>query len=675
MIQLINVSMQFGDKIVLKNQNCSLNKGINLIIGENGSGKSTLMKIMMGILSPTSGEVLYRSNDMKFSYQGQDESLYDNESLNKNIKLLKADIDEKIFNELCNILTFSDTNKKISSLSGGERQKAEIIFCLSKKASVYFLDEHFSSLDKKTKGKLVTYLNEFSEERYVVLINHDKSLSSLHIDKIIELFSEDHKEVNSYSVSKIIKNNRVFLAFSSYFKNQKILSLIKFMLLVSSFLLFSLGMSYVNTKTDYERYSNLLSQDPFSVHSINFSNVKSIEEVDPSIFSFTKEDGYQYLKLYETSSERAITFYGAKEESTTLDYYTNKKTKAFPNDSFLVLNDETYMINFIEKDELQSKVNKSKHIQSVIDGYKEDDILLCSNDFIDKILTSNLNEIKGSPNISFNTSYGFSFDEYNGCLKRGTTSLKSNIVENRDDYYLSIPNCSPNKVIKTFEFNTEIKVNESSSDSKIHISLPLLKLLYSQYDASFNRSEVAYGLDLNDSYIENLIKSCSSITPLEINKDFSRINSKYLYLYFPLSTILFLSDIFVILFTKNRYSKWYQKQVNIFDRNQLSKKSFDLGLLLANSFEALLAGTISLTLYIFLFIPKANYNLMIEGILIHPENFYYYSEQPNNPYYDNITSPMRLITFEPLFFIIILFILTYLAINIYATKSSKNQVA
>ena len=302
MIQLINVSMQFGDKIVLKNQNCSLNKGINLIIGENGSGKSTLMKIMMGILSPTSGEVLYRSNDMKFSYQGQDESLYDNESLNKNIKLLKADIDEKIFNELCNILTFSDTNKKISSLSGGERQKAEIIFCLSKKASVYFLDEPFSSLDKKTKGKLVTYLNEFSEERYVVLINHDKSLSSLHIDKIIELFSEDHKEVNSYSVSKIIKNNRVFLAFSSYFKNQKILLLIKFMLLVSSFLLFSLGMSYVNTKTDYERYSNLLSQDPFSVHSINFSNVKSIEEVDPSIFSFTKEDGYQYLKLYETSS-------------------------------------------------------------------------------------------------------------------------------------------------------------------------------------------------------------------------------------------------------------------------------------------------------------------------------------------------------------------------------------
>ena len=130
--------------------------------------------------------------------------------------------------------------------------------------------------------------------------------------------------------------------------------------------------------------------------------------------------------------------------------------------------------------------------------------------------------------------------------------------------------------------------------------------------------------------------------------------------------------------TANRIVKNYEEAHDLiatisFDRNQLSKKSFDLGLLLANSFEALLAGTISLTLYIFLFIPKANYNLMIEGILIHPENFYYYSEQPNNPYYDNITSPMRLITFEPLFFIIILFILTYLSINIYATKSSKNQ--
>ena len=177
-----------------------------------------------------------------------------------------------------------------------------------------------------------------------------------------------------------------------------------------------------------------------------------------------------------------------------------------------------------------------------------------------------------------------------------------------------------------------------------------------------------------DSNIVSSIKEFSSIIiPQEIYQDYSKLSNSSIYLYFPLSAILFLCDLFLIFFTRNKYSKWYLSEINVFSRNDINTKSLDLGLLISNAIEASLSFVISLILYRTTFIKNANFNLMKNNIINHPSSYYYYSEQPNNPYYDNITSLMKLISFEPLFFMIILLCFIYVLSNFLACKSSRKR--
>ena len=66
LIELCNVSMDFGQEVVLSNINLSIQKGdFFVLVGPSGGGKSTLLKIMSGILEPTAGEVLVEGRALK----------------------------------------------------------------------------------------------------------------------------------------------------------------------------------------------------------------------------------------------------------------------------------------------------------------------------------------------------------------------------------------------------------------------------------------------------------------------------------------------------------------------------------------------------------------------------------------------------------------------------------
>ena len=73
MIEVRNLTKSFGDKVVLDNINVTFETGkTNLIIGQSCSGKSVLMKNLVGLLQPTSGEVLYDDRDfIRMSKKGK----------------------------------------------------------------------------------------------------------------------------------------------------------------------------------------------------------------------------------------------------------------------------------------------------------------------------------------------------------------------------------------------------------------------------------------------------------------------------------------------------------------------------------------------------------------------------------------------------------------------------
>ena len=65
MIEVKHIDKSFGDKAVLRDINAVFDDGkTNLIIGQSGAGKTVLMKILVGLLDPTGGEVLYDGRDL-----------------------------------------------------------------------------------------------------------------------------------------------------------------------------------------------------------------------------------------------------------------------------------------------------------------------------------------------------------------------------------------------------------------------------------------------------------------------------------------------------------------------------------------------------------------------------------------------------------------------------------
>ena len=64
MLELINISYEVDHKKILDNINIKFDSNFTVITGPNGSGKSTLAKIIMGIIKPTSGKILYNGEDI-----------------------------------------------------------------------------------------------------------------------------------------------------------------------------------------------------------------------------------------------------------------------------------------------------------------------------------------------------------------------------------------------------------------------------------------------------------------------------------------------------------------------------------------------------------------------------------------------------------------------------------
>lgn len=163
MITAVNLTEYYPNRYLFSNLSFSLGKGLCVLEGKSGCGKTTLLRILSGLEKTTEGEARYSKEDFVFFCCGQEASLYGEFTLNQNLSLFKPDYVPDELRSVLEKLRFPFSDKKINQLSGGECQKAEIAFCLSKHADAYILDEPFASLDKEAKDNLVLILNKKSE--------------------------------------------------------------------------------------------------------------------------------------------------------------------------------------------------------------------------------------------------------------------------------------------------------------------------------------------------------------------------------------------------------------------------------------------------------------------------------------------------------------------------------
>lgn len=189
MLEIVDLTTKNGD-FMLNSINLRVEKrNCHIIFGENGSGKTTLIESILGIKKIFSGKIFLDGRDITntptesrgITYVPQDLALFPNMTVKENIDFVrkinnKICLDEETTDELIGQFKLNHLlNTKVSSLSGGEKQKVAFLRAFISGRRVLLLDEPFSSLDITTKNNLYRLLKDckIKLNLLVVLVTHD----------------------------------------------------------------------------------------------------------------------------------------------------------------------------------------------------------------------------------------------------------------------------------------------------------------------------------------------------------------------------------------------------------------------------------------------------------------------------------------------------------------------
>lgn len=187
-IELQNLTKRFGKKTAVDSVSLTLTPGVWGLIGANGAGKTTLMRMLAGILTPTSGRVLCDGADTRvmgeawrdmLGYLPQNFGFYpeftvaDYLDYMAALKGLEKQAARRKIEELCEILSLTRVYKnKIKKLSGGTQRRVGIAQALLNDPEVLILDEPTSGLDPGERVRFRNLLSEFARERIVLISTH-----------------------------------------------------------------------------------------------------------------------------------------------------------------------------------------------------------------------------------------------------------------------------------------------------------------------------------------------------------------------------------------------------------------------------------------------------------------------------------------------------------------------
>ena len=198
-IEVNNLQKAMGDKLLVENLSFSLPPGgIVGVIGPNGAGKSTLFRMLTSEISADHGEISF-GETVQLSYVDQSrDDLQDNETVWESIsggaeiiELGDAQVNSRAY---CSSFNFKggDQQKKLSLLSGGERNRVHMARLLKEGGNVLLLDEPTNDLDVETLRALEDALVDFAG--CAVVISHDRFFLDRICTHILSFEGDAHVE-------------------------------------------------------------------------------------------------------------------------------------------------------------------------------------------------------------------------------------------------------------------------------------------------------------------------------------------------------------------------------------------------------------------------------------------------------------------------------------------------
>ena len=210
-IDVVNLSLNYGKKAVLRDVSFTVNRGeFFVIIGPNGSGKTSLIKLIAGIENPQQGRI---------DILGQRLSGYSRRALARKMALvpqsapadfpftvaetvlmgrtphmgllgLESESDLQIVQQVMAFVGITDlADRKMENLSGGERQRAFVARAVCQSSEIILLDEPTASLDLAYQARMMDLMEALKNDRNatIVMVSHDVNLAALYADRMLLL--------------------------------------------------------------------------------------------------------------------------------------------------------------------------------------------------------------------------------------------------------------------------------------------------------------------------------------------------------------------------------------------------------------------------------------------------------------------------------------------------------
>jgi len=214
LIELRNISKQFGSQPVLRDISLSIETGKTLVlIGESGCGKSVTMKLMMNLLQPSHGEVLWDGHPIKsrsekqivkerlrFGYLFQGAALFDSLTVFENVafglrqnrrlhhRQVQSIVAERLRDVGLDVSVVA--NKKPAELSGGMRKRVGLARALAMDPDVMLYDEPTTGLDPIMSDVINELIIRTREKRHVtsIVVTHDMNTVRKVADRVVMFY-------------------------------------------------------------------------------------------------------------------------------------------------------------------------------------------------------------------------------------------------------------------------------------------------------------------------------------------------------------------------------------------------------------------------------------------------------------------------------------------------------
>ena len=213
LVQVKNLTKVYGDKVAVNGLNLEIESGsFTAILGPNGAGKSTTIQMLIGLLQPTSGQIIYAEQTklgVVFQNSVLDANLTVVENLQIRAKQYKQVETGKIEQLIEQLGLTSFAKQRYGTLSGGQKRRVDIARALLNSPDLLFLDEPTTGLDIQTRESIwkllkdlqqkekmtvvltTHYLNEADDADKIYIVDHGQVIAQGSADQIKERYARN----------------------------------------------------------------------------------------------------------------------------------------------------------------------------------------------------------------------------------------------------------------------------------------------------------------------------------------------------------------------------------------------------------------------------------------------------------------------------------------------------